>query len=162
MQYYKTRQSVFALDENNNLFFASDDEPIVWTPTEEMLPLKAVVRLGSEAFPRGSKVSIKSRVKKIVYFPFYLISLLFFRIYDRGEFVLATAAITLATLLVGGGLALGIYASNKYPVVSRTSVPSNVIVQYEDGSALSYPIKNVKPEIVKVSETGNKLEEEKK
>jgi hypothetical protein len=132
-----------AIDEDGKLFVFSayNEEWIQWKPASR---LQVLLDLGNKALPDGKRV-LFGRLCSFVKYTWETIK-------DEG----AGWALGALILIAFGGFATliicGVCSWLSTPNPSNPPIPTTVTVQYTDGTALQYPIQNVKPTVVNVME----------
>jgi hypothetical protein len=147
LRYYKEGHRLYALDEDDNLFYCIAQRGTSWEQVEECAPLEAVVVLGPNAFPKGKRHRWFGKLfGYVVINPFKALKA---ACANNGDFIMGSLIAALVLLMIGlcvWGLCIALYGASP----EKTSVPAAIVVQYTDGTKIQYPIQNIKPSVVEV------------
>jgi hypothetical protein len=146
MKYYKSLDFFYAVDDNGHLHWCAENGT-AWEEIPESSPLEAVVLLGSNAFPKEAK---KRNILRLLCWPLRAFALLFARLEEKGQFIGISVVLIVAMALVGICVRCMIMESGRKNFDS--GAPSHIVVEYDNGTAISYPIKNEKAIVVSVKE----------
>jgi len=154
MKYYGSAFTIYAVDENGNMFLhhkygQGGNEDVIWENVEPIPALAVLVQLGKNTFPRGKSKGFFEKVPSFLSLPFRALSLVFRKLENRGNFILGTLVVVLMLSMIG--LATATLIANMYkPAPDKTATPTSIIMQYNDGTSLSYPIKMEIPKPVEI------------